>query len=665
MYGKPNPRDLYTQNVNFANEKHDKRIMDRQREIENDRESLKRLNQELEEEKKFEKNKKKQIQNQQLLEYQQYMQQKYSQTPQQRENIQIKIGGENRVLHKKNYNTENDNLVLNPMTDGYKQSSVPVQNYSEYGRQLNRGSNRGYNILTGESFEKPNDIPLKQPQLQTDYMAQQQIPEQNIPPQNNYMRQQQLSEPNIPPQNNYMRQQQIPEQNISSQNEYLKRQHILEQNPPQTDYLKQQQMYEQNIPKQSEYNKYYNQEIPSQYNMPPQYSNQNPSEKLNNYEKEPYVPQKIEGIGEIPKELLPSNTNSNKEELNVNDEDYRLYQEYLMKQRQQEQSSSPPNNPNIEPPQQQQQIPNYPPKMIRPSQQQQLNENYYQNQPQYQPSIPHYQPSTANNNINPNTEKTPEEIYNEYMKSQYSQNEYVPKEIPRSQYNNNMPNSNLNPYEEYLYRREMMKERFNNNNIPSQYRPAMQFKPPVQYSNEELTDQMRKLSLRNETRNEYMANKNKNVNSYTKITSIDPLPQQPPKYTNEPMTEDKKLERQRQYKEYLDQQLNAKQIYKDTINNLKQNAQLNMQINMNGLNEGNYSANNNNGNNPYKDLREKNNKFSEIAPNPFTANRNYNFGDSSNLKANPITNPVNSYTFNDRRIPNDRLQNIGNNVVKK
>ena len=57
MYGKPNPRDLYTQNVNFANEKHDKRIMDRQKEIENDRESLKRLNQELEEEKKFEKNK--------------------------------------------------------------------------------------------------------------------------------------------------------------------------------------------------------------------------------------------------------------------------------------------------------------------------------------------------------------------------------------------------------------------------------------------------------------------------------------------------------------------------------------------------------------------------------------------------------------------------------
>ena len=27
-----------------------------------------------------------------------------------------------------------------------------------------------------------------------------------------------------------------------------------------------------------------------------------------------------------------------------------------------------------------------------------------------------------------------------------------------------------------------MKERFNNNNIPSQYRPAMQFKPPAQYT---------------------------------------------------------------------------------------------------------------------------------------------------------------------------------------
>jgi hypothetical protein len=382
-------------------------------------------------------------------------------------------------------------------------------------------------------------------------------------------------------------------------------------------------------------------------------------------------------MGEIPKELLPSNTNSNKEELNVNDEDYKLYQEYLMKQRQKEQPNIP-NNTNLEPqsqpqlqPQQQtqQQIPNYPPKMIRPSQQRELNELYPQNQmpnysPPYQPSIQH-QPST----LNQKSEKSPEEIYNEYMKSQYGQSEYIPKEIPPSQYinNNNIPNpnSNLNPYEEYLYRREMMKERFNNNNIPSQYRPAMQFKPPSQYTNEELTDQMRKLSLHNEARNEYLANKNKNVNSYTKITSIDPLPQQPPKYSNEPMSEDKKLERQRQYKEYLDQQINAKQIYKDTIENLKQNAQLNMQVNMNGLNEGNYNANNTNVNNAYKELREKNNKFSEVAPNPFTANRNYNFGDVSNLKANPITNPVNSYTFNDRRLSNDRLQNTGNNVVKK
>ena len=147
------------------------------------------------------------------------MQQKYSQTPQQRENIQIKIGGENRILHKKNYNAENENLVLNPMTDGYKQSTVPVQNYSEYGRQLNRGSNRGYNILTGESFQKTdNNVPSK-----PDYMPQQQqISEPNIPP--NYMKQQQISEPNIPPQNNYMRQQQIPEQNIPPQNNYMRQQ---------------------------------------------------------------------------------------------------------------------------------------------------------------------------------------------------------------------------------------------------------------------------------------------------------------------------------------------------------------------------------------------------------------------------------------------------------
>ena len=46
--------------------------------------------------------------------------------------------------------------------------------------------------------------------------------------------------------------------------------------------------------------------------------------------------------------------------------------------------------------------------------------------------------------------------------------------------------------------------------------------------------------------------------------------------------------------------------------------------------------------------------------------KNYNISSNSYLSSNPITNPVNSYKFVDkRRVPSGRLQNSGSNIVGK
>ena len=166
---------------------------------------------------------------------------------------------------------------------------------------------------------------------------------------------------------------------------------------------------------------------------------------------------------------------------------------------------------------------------------------------------------------------------------------------------------------------------------------------------EEITAQMRQLSVQDDARSEYLANKKKNNSSFNAILNQDSQSQQNfpqnQNFDNDTKSYYSKLEQQKQYRDYLDSQVTAKhQVDQMTKNALSS------------------------GPNPYKALREKNSKFKEIPSNPYS-NKNYNFnnpGHDSYLSSNPITNPVNSYKFNDqRKVSSGRLRNLGNNIVNK
>lgn len=244
----------------------------------------------------------------------------------------------------------------------------------------------------------------------------------------------------------------------------------------------------------------------------------------------------------------------------------------------------------------------------------------------------------------------------EYQQQHQQENKNERPQAPSSTKEPELTEEDYKRYYEYL---EMMKQKENHpephppqNEMYNQYPPKYEQQPQIKNDNpqDELTNQMKKLSLRDEARNEYLANKTKNNSDFTSILK-QPVQPPTPKYTDQPMSYNDKLERQRQYKEYLDSQINAKQIYRDTVDTLTKNA-----------------LNNNSKENPYKMLREKNSKFKEIPSNPYS-NKNYNFnnpGHESYLSSNPITNPVNSYKFTDnRRIASGRLMSTGNNIVQK
>ena len=164
---------------------------------------------------------------------------------------------------------------------------------------------------------------------------------------------------------------------------------------------------------------------------------------------------------------------------------------------------------------------------------------------------------------------------------------------------------------------------------------------------------MHKLSLHEESHNEYLANKQRNNLSFNTLLTA---PQKPPtpKYDDKPILYNNKIQQQRQYKEYLDSQINAKKIYRDTVESLTQNALNNAKANL--------TSQPTQVDNPYKAIRDKHNKFKDIPSNPYS-NKNYNYIAGSSMPANPITNPVNSYQFYDRRIPSGRLRDLGTNIV--
>jgi hypothetical protein len=153
-FSQYNKNDTYRDNFKYANLQKERRTNEELQEIERDRKAMERLQIQLDEEKKLEKERKNQIKQQQYEDYSNYMRQKYAETPQNREKLNIKVGGEQRFIRKPNYNQQMDNLCLNPTKQRNVYPTMPVQNYSEVGRNYQRGYSHGYNILTGEAYSQ-------------------------------------------------------------------------------------------------------------------------------------------------------------------------------------------------------------------------------------------------------------------------------------------------------------------------------------------------------------------------------------------------------------------------------------------------------------------------------------------------------------------------------
>ena len=115
----------------------------------------------MEYEEQLEKEKKALMKKKQYEEYMNYMKYKQNIIPEEKNDLNIKLGGEERIIKKQNYNEQMNNLCLNPTKN---ENIIPQKqfiNFSQAGRNYQRGYSHGYNILTGEIFESQNKIKYK------------------------------------------------------------------------------------------------------------------------------------------------------------------------------------------------------------------------------------------------------------------------------------------------------------------------------------------------------------------------------------------------------------------------------------------------------------------------------------------------------------------------
>ena len=151
-YSHYNKNDTYLANLNYANAQKERRNKEELKEIEQDRIAMEKLQLELNQEKQLEKERKNLIRQQQYEDYSNYVKQKYSQTPQTKENVNIKVGTGQRFIRKPSYQQQMENLCLNPTRNANVYAHTPIPNFSEQGRRFQRGYSHGYNILTGEVY---------------------------------------------------------------------------------------------------------------------------------------------------------------------------------------------------------------------------------------------------------------------------------------------------------------------------------------------------------------------------------------------------------------------------------------------------------------------------------------------------------------------------------
>ncbi len=146
----------YLENMNNAKLQREKRINSEMDQIKKDKIELDKLKNEIEYEEKLEKEKKALMKRKQYEEYMNYMKFKQAQIPEERNELNIKLGGDNRTIIKKDYNEQMDKLCLNPTKNENILPPKKFINFSQAGRNYQRGYSHGYNILTGEIFEPQN-----------------------------------------------------------------------------------------------------------------------------------------------------------------------------------------------------------------------------------------------------------------------------------------------------------------------------------------------------------------------------------------------------------------------------------------------------------------------------------------------------------------------------
>ena len=148
----------YLENISNAKLQRENRINSEMEEMKKDKIEMDKIKNEIEYEEKLDKEKKALMKRKQYEEYMNYIKYKQNQIPEERNDINIKLGGEDRTIKKQNYNEQMDNLCLNPTKNNKVYPQNQFINYSQAGRNYQRGYSHGYNILTGEIFEQKNQI---------------------------------------------------------------------------------------------------------------------------------------------------------------------------------------------------------------------------------------------------------------------------------------------------------------------------------------------------------------------------------------------------------------------------------------------------------------------------------------------------------------------------
>ena len=575
-----------------------------------------------------------------------------------------------------NYRNNNENINNNALEEKEKEDLRQYQEYMEMKRKKEQEEQEQAALYYIQQQENQNKLRQEREEGNEKYMSNQkenieQYP--NIPPQelnnnNKYNPQEQIYRKEI---------QQNPE-NISLPPEYKD---IYNKEQMQPNQIKEQIPSEEIPP---EYREMYMREQIRDDKSMPQY--QNKQEEINAYKQKEneniinnqknneddyrkYLLSKPQEISDKEKEEENMEIYQNmlkekeREQNEINQEkEKELYRQYLLEQ-QQNQNQERQINENPNPNQQYQDIKEntIPQNEINNNDNKPINsfEDYYK---QKNMNIPEAQQNSVENkyenDIYPPYEQYPsKENQNAYPKSQEPISEEQAYMMYQQQQQNRKDLDQIE-LEKERARQILQRQQEENININPQQIPNQnqnEYYPPnnnnINYSHYNPNYQeSTKMSEFNSAKMEYLKNKQKNLSTKDNIFSTSEIPKPQPKYNNEPLTNADRLRIQREYAQFLDSQINAK----NKRNGKNKNDGLNM------VQSSGYELE---GPNPYQQMRNKHSKLRDIPQDPYSV-KNYNISSKSYLSSNPITNPVNSYKFVDkRRVPSGRLQNSGSNVV--